>query len=107
MVGVRYEQTKVEASAQQNVANHFAWTSDNDFDAVFGTDLTALSDNADYSNWLPSVDFSVQITDQWKARASVSQTIARPQYNNLFMTTIGRWTGDADDAGRCPESGQG
>jgi TonB-dependent receptor len=87
VVGLRYEQTKVKASALQNVVDHFVWTSDNDFSAIFGTDLTALADDADYSNWLPSIDFQVAISDQWKARASVSQTIARPQYNNLFMTT--------------------
>ncbi len=87
VVGLRYEQTKVTASAQQNVVDHFVWTSDNDFSPVFGTGLTALSDDADYSNWLPSIDFQVGITDSLKARASISQTIARPQYNNLFMTT--------------------
>jgi TonB-dependent receptor len=87
VVGLRYEQTKVDASALQNVVDHFVWTSDNDFNAIFGTNLTALGDSADYHNWLPSIDFSVSMTDSLKARLSVSQTIARPQYNNLFMTT--------------------
>jgi len=87
VIGVRYEQTNVEASAQQNVVDHFVWTSDNDFNAIFGTGLTALGDKADYSNWLPNIDFQVDISDQFKARASISQTIARPQYNNMFMTT--------------------
>lgn len=87
VVGLRYEQTKVKANAQQNVVDHFLWTSDNDFAAVFGTDLTALSDNADYHNWLPNIDVSVSVTDDLKVRASVSQTIARPAYNNMFITT--------------------
>ena len=87
VVGLRYEQTKVEAHAQQNIVDHFVWQSDNDFAAIFGTGLTALGDKADYSNWLPNIDFSVDITESLKARASVSQTIARPQYNNMFMTT--------------------
>ena len=54
------------------------WLSDNDFRAVFGTDLIALHDDADYSNWLPNIDFSVDLNDTMKVRASVSQTIARP-----------------------------
>jgi TonB-dependent receptor len=87
VVGVRYEQTKVTATALQNVVDHFVWTSDNDFNAVFGTELETLRDDADYSNWLPNIDFSVGLNDSMKIRASVSQTIARPQYNNLFMTT--------------------
>ena len=87
VVGLRYEQTKVKANALQNVANQIIWLSDNDFRGIFGTDLTALSDKADYSNWLPNIDFSVDLNDTMKVRASVSQTIARPQYNNMFMTT--------------------
>jgi TonB-dependent receptor len=87
VVGLRYERTKVNAHAQQNVVDHFVWTSDNDFNAIFGTDLTSLADDANYSNWLPNIDFQVDITDSLKARASVSQTIARPAYNNMFMTT--------------------
>ncbi len=85
--GLRYEQTKVDANAQQNVVDHFVWQSDNDFGAVFGSELTPLSDSADYSNWLPNLDFSVSVTDTLKVRASVSQTIARPSYNQMFMTT--------------------
>jgi TonB-dependent receptor len=87
VVGLRYEQTKVEATALQNVVDHFVWTSDNDFNPVFGPDLVALTDDADYHNWLPNIDFSVDLNDTMKIRASVSQTIARPVYNNLFMTT--------------------
>ena len=87
VVGLRYEQTKVKADAQQNVVDHFVWESDNDFRSVFGTDLTALTTDADYSNWLPNIDFSVPVNDSMKVRASVSQTIARPAYNNMFMTT--------------------
>ncbi len=87
VVGLRYEQTKVKASAQQNVVDHFVWTSDNDFNAVFGAGLTSLAQDADYHNWLPNIDFSVDLNDSMKLRMSVSETIARPLYNQLFMTT--------------------
>ena len=87
VAGLRYEQTKVNANAQQNVVDHFVWTSDNDFNRIFGTSLTALADNADYHNWLPNIDFAVDLNDTMKVRASISQTIARPIYSNLFMTT--------------------
>jgi len=87
VVGLRYEQTEVKSDAVQNVVDRFLWTSDNDYNAVFGTDLEALNEKADYHNWLPNIDFSVSLNDAMKVRASVSQTIARPQYNNLFMTT--------------------
>ena len=103
VVGLRYEQTDVEADAQQNIVDRFLWTSDNDFQRVFGTDLTALGDKADYNNFLPNIDFSVALNDTMKVRASVSQTIARPQYNNLFMTTAVNGPAHADGAGRFPD----
>jgi TonB-dependent receptor len=87
VVGLRYEETKVKANALQNIVDHFVWTSDNDFNPVFGTDLTALKDSSDYHNWLPNIDFSVSLNDSMKLRASISQTIARPIYSNMFQTT--------------------
>jgi TonB-dependent receptor len=107
VVGLRYEKTKVKANALQNIVDHFVWTSDNDFQRAFGADLTALADDADYSNWLPNIDFSVAITDQWKARASVSQTIARPAYNNLFMTTGVDGPGTLTMLGGIPRANRG
>ena len=87
VVGLRYEQTKVKSIALQNVATEIVWLSDNDFRSTFGTALTALNKDSDYHNWLPNIDFSIGLTEDLKLRASVSQTIARPQYNNLFQTT--------------------
>src|SRR5690349_3689835 len=88
VVGLRYEHTKVQADAMQNLVDHFNWTSDNDFNPVFTTGFTKLDPGkADYSNWLPNIDFAVDLNDTMKVRASVSQTIARPVYNNMFMTT--------------------
>ena len=87
VVGLRYEQTKVKSDALQNSPDQIIWLSDNDFRGVFGTDLISLHDDAEYSNWLPNIDFAVDLNESMKVRASVSQTIARPQYNNLYMTT--------------------
>jgi TonB-dependent receptor len=87
VVGLRYEKTEVKSNALQNAPTSITWLSDNDFRASFGTDLITLADDASYSNWLPNIDFAVDLNDSMKIRASVSQTIARPQYNNLFMTT--------------------
>jgi TonB-dependent receptor len=107
VVGVRYEETKVDATALQNVVSNFVWTSDNDFNAVFGTDLETLADDSDYSNWLPNIDFSVGLNDTMKIRASVSQTIARPQYNNLFMTTNVGGPGTLTLLGGIPRASRG
>ncbi|HUQ09049.1 MAG TPA: TonB-dependent receptor [Steroidobacteraceae bacterium] len=107
VVGLRYEQTKVKAHALQNVVDHFVWTSDNDFNAVFGTDLVALDDDSDYHNWLPNIDFAVDLNDHMKLRASVSQTIARPVYNNLFQTTAVNSPGTLTLLGGIPRASRG
>jgi TonB-dependent receptor len=41
----------------------------------------------DYDNLLPSIDFSVDVTDNLKARASFSTTIARPPLSSMFLKT--------------------
>jgi TonB-dependent receptor len=41
----------------------------------------------DYSNFLPSLDLTLDVTDDVKARASFSKTLARPAYNQLFNST--------------------
>ncbi len=107
VVGLRYEQTDVKADAQQNIVTGFLWTSDNDFQRVFGTDLTALTDESDYNNFLPNIDFSVALNDTMKVRASVSQTIARPQYNNLFSTTAVNGPGTLTMLGGFPTASTG
>ena len=105
VVGLRYEQTKVKSDALQNAPDQIVWLSDNDFRSVFGADLTTLHEDAEYSNWLPNIDFSVGLNDTMKVRASVSRTIARPQSDNLYMTTMSV-VRDADGAGWCPEGFQ-
>ena len=108
VVGLRYEKTKVRADAKQNIVDHFAWTSDNDFNPVFGTAPEALPPGkADYGNWLPNIDFSVDLNESMKVRASVSQTIARPVYNNLFMTTAAGGPSTLTMLGGVPRASRG
>ena len=87
VLGVRYESTDVSSRTLQNVVNSYTWESDNDFRAVFGDAIEPLTETYSYSHVLPNLDFSVDITDQWKLRASLSKTLARPQYNNLYIKT--------------------
>ncbi|BFM07939.1 TonB-dependent receptor [Halioxenophilus aromaticivorans] len=86
-VGVRYEKTDVKSSARQNTVQQYAWTSDNDFVPAFSVGLNTIGQSYSYDNILPNIDFSVDISEQWKARASISQTLARPAYDRMFMTT--------------------
>jgi TonB-dependent receptor len=85
VMGVRYEQTKVRSSGTQG-ATFINWVSDNDFFTVATAGTTDVSGRGQYSNLLPSLDFSIDVTDRLKARASFSRTLARPDFGNLFAS---------------------
>lgn len=87
VVGVRYESTDVTSTTQQSIPLSVTWTSDNDFRQNFSSDLQGVKETHSYTNVLPNIDFAVDVTENWKARASVSQTISRPSYNFMFITT--------------------
>ena len=85
--GMRYEYTEVTSTTNQNVPLEVIWESDNDFRQVISNDVISLKDDNSYNNFLPSLDLSVDLTDNLKARASFSQTIARPTYDKFYQST--------------------
>ncbi len=84
-VGLRYEKTDVKASTMLSVPTDLVWTADNDFALVYPGTLQPLSADASYNNTMPNIDFSVEMLDNVIFRASVSKTIARTDYGNLFV----------------------
>ncbi len=87
LIGLRYEETDVLSSTRQTAPTGITWTSDNDFRVNFSEDPVQVSERFSYDNVLPSVDFSVDATEDLKLRFSVSQTIARPEYGDMFVNT--------------------
>lgn len=106
LAGVRYEQTDITSSTRAANPVRIRWTGDDDFVSDASSELTAFSRDASYSHTLPSVDFDINLTDDIKARASVSQTIARPTYG-LLRADIGvgdfrSYTADQGNPGLLP-----
>ena len=87
VVGARYERTDVTSISLQSVPEQILWTSDNDFRIQLGTNTEALSEDHTYESFLPNLDVSLNITDDLKARASYSMTLARPAYNQMYTAT--------------------
>lgn len=87
VAGVRYEQTDVTSISNQIVPLQIVWESDNDFRTDLSTSSQDVAAEHDYSNFLPSIDFTLDVNDEVKARASFSKTLARPAYNQLFNST--------------------
>lgn len=81
-VGLRYEETDVTSSALVPIPTGIAWAGNNEFSVQFGApDFTTLEGSYDYL--LPSFDFSVDVTDNVKVRASYGETIGRPQWGDI------------------------
>lgn len=93
LAGVRYENTDVNSSALFAVPTNIVWASDNDFVRTTSASPVSVEDSGSYNNLLPSLDFSVDVTDDIVTRVSWSKTIARPGYGSLFA---------ADTAGNPP-----
>ena len=86
LMGVRYEQTRVNSVGLQSIPAALAWQSDNDFTVLGGPAGDAVVVKAKYDNLLPSLDFNIEVLDDVVARASFSRTLARPDYGNLFAS---------------------
>jgi TonB-dependent receptor len=59
-----------------------SWITVNEY-ALQATGYENVSEKGSYSKNLPNVDFDINFTDDIKARASYSKTIARPDYNDI------------------------
>ncbi len=83
VVGLRYESTNTEATTDLAEPEQIVWLSNNDFRVDRSAQLTPFTRSASYDHLLPSMDFSIDFTDDLKGRASYSKTIAQTTYNNL------------------------
>jgi TonB-dependent receptor len=81
-LGLRYEQTDVTSKALVPIATGNWWGSQNEFSIQFGAPgFTTLKGSYDYL--LPSLDFSVDVTDDIRVRASYGESIGRPGWDQI------------------------
>lgn len=86
--GVRYEETDVNSATVQVSPTAIIWESNNDFAQSYtGASPAVLDEDYSYSNILPNLDVSVDLTDEMKLRASYGKSIARPGYSDMFVKT--------------------
>ncbi|WP_426369657.1 TonB-dependent receptor [Pseudocolwellia sp. HL-MZ7] len=85
VMGLRYERTDTNSTANIAIPTAVRWDSDNDFTVIPGSDNSKVdfAKGGSYSHLLPSFDFSLNVTDDLITRVSYSKTIARPDYGNL------------------------
>lgn len=89
VVGLRQEETDVTSISNINVPVNQSWDGDNDWSLVFEPGVPdVLAFTSSYDNFLPNIDFDINVTDDVKLRASYSETIARTSYGNLSAATV-------------------
>jgi TonB-dependent receptor len=81
-VGLRYEETDVDAKAFVPLYDALVWAADNEFSAL-STGGGFTNGEGSYDNWLPNIDFDIEVVEDVVLRASSSVTITRPSYNDL------------------------
>ncbi len=83
-IGVRYEKTYVTSTSQVATPSAIQWQANNDFRILRSDDQQPFSETHSYDYVLPNLDFSIDLTEEIKGRASFSKTIARAPYGNLY-----------------------
>jgi TonB-dependent receptor len=86
VVGARYEATDVTSTSNMLPVRYLTWQDDNDFQVTRSdsiADTVQVSENHEYDNILPSLNFDISPLESLKTRFSYSKTIARANYTNL------------------------
>lgn len=83
VLGLRYESTEVTSTSAANTFDIVRWVSDNEIALQSSVDREYVTGTGKYSHTLPSLDVSFEVADDVILRASASQTIARPGYNDI------------------------
>lgn len=87
LTGLRYETTDVDSSSLAS-AYFYRWESDNDVSINVDSSKpqTLASAKASYDNLLPSMDLTLNVTDDVVSRFSFSKTIARAGLGSLGVS---------------------
>jgi len=85
--GVRYEDTSVTANSLQIKVEEIVWVNSTEWSVNRAADQSYSDVAADYSLWLPNLDFSAEIFENFLARFSYSKTITRPTLVSMQGTT--------------------
>ena len=81
--GVRYEETEVYSESLVRIGQTISWDSANEFNIGFATEQGFDSGTGKYDYVLPSLDLKLDVKDNLVVRASYSETIGRPGWNDI------------------------
>jgi TonB-dependent receptor len=82
-VGVRYEETDVFSESLVRIGQTIGWDSANEFNIRFATEQGFDSGTGKYDYVLPNLDLKLDVRDNLVVRASYSETIGRPGWQDI------------------------
>ena len=82
-LGLRYEKTDVSSSSLTPVPLWIDWVAANEYFITYSDEQDFTTQQGDYDNWLPNIDWSVSVRDDLIVRASYSQTIGRQAWDDI------------------------
>ena len=82
-VGLRYERTKIESSSQVTSYSGTNWYAENEVSLTGGTS-TFGTKTGSYKYFLPSIDWDMDVTSNFKVRASYGVNIGRPNFGDML-----------------------
>lgn len=85
--GLRYESTDIEANSFQRDPSEIVWINQTEWSLNLAPSSYYGSVGGDYDVWLPSVDLSLDVTDDLVTRMSYSKSITRPTLSKMIGTT--------------------
>jgi TonB-dependent receptor len=81
--GVRYEETEVDSKSLVRIGEQIGWDSANEFNIRFATEQGFDAGEGKYDYVLPSLDLKLDVRENLVVRASYSETIGRPGWNDI------------------------
>lgn len=102
-LGLRHETTDVDSQASAPGYNSVIWSEDTSTSVTGVTGIETLSQSADYSQLLPSLNVNLEVTDDVTVRAAAGKTISRAGYGSLqggtTISTGGSLSGYSGNSG--------
>ena len=86
-VGGRFEHTSVVANSLQQVPTGITWENPTEYSTNFANNAAFSNVGSSYNEFLPNVDLNLDVTSNFKLRASYSKTITRSDLTQLIGTT--------------------
>lgn len=86
VAGLRYEESKVKSVGNEQLATDIIWVGGNEFSYEKSPDTSLASGGGTTKQFLPSIDVSLEITEDIMTRASYARSLSRPDISKMTST---------------------